>query len=170
LGQIWPDPNRIISFLQARSSRSPATAGAPPEIAGFAKSLAPSSKPTSHPYIYRTPQSIPALSPLFPAPSRPQELAGVRRTTAATAAPPRHLRPPPPPTDPTTGLPLAPPPPPVPSPRPEDHRRTSPELHQNPISGTAKVTPTCLFFVLFLKQNSFNLVKSIVNYLRGIFE
>ena len=78
-------------------------------------------------------KSTPLLS--SPHPTSLRHLAGVRRTTAAIAAPPHHLRPSQPPTDPT-----------VPSPTPEGHRRTSPELHQNPIIGTATVNPDLLFF------------------------
>ena len=53
-------------------------------------------------------------------------------------------------------------PPPMPQGRP-----CPPEPHY--LNCYSKSRPT-VFFVLFLKQNSFNLVKSIVNYLRGIFE
>ena len=94
LGQIRPDPNRIISFLQARYSRSTATAGASPESRDSrSPRSAPSSKSTS-PYLYPSPQPVPPFpdSPNLLPP--PPLLAGAHLGHRRHCHPPEHHTPP----------------------------------------------------------------------------
>ena len=79
LGQIRPDPNRIISFLQARYSRSPATAGAPPESRDSRNPSPPPPRRPPPPINSHLAHPFPPPGPSSPYPTSSRRPAGVRR-------------------------------------------------------------------------------------------